>query len=424
MEYITKQIKEGVKVHYIKTDLYKTDLISVFITKKLERESVTTNTLIPAVLSRGSKTMPTQEDISKSLENLYGAEYNSGIDKTGDNHVMKFYIESLNNEFLISQEDILQQSIEKLLQIVFEPLIEDESFKKEYVELEKNKIKQLIESKIDNKDKYATERCVEEVYKGKAYGLYKYGYVEDLDKIDEHNLYDAYKKLISDSKIDIFISGNFDENAVNTMLENNHIIQQLQPRTPQYIINNETTEKKEKQEIKEVIEQKNVGQGKLVIGLDVFDNTAENRYILALYNTLLGGSANSKLFQNVREKESLAYSIGSIYIRQKNNVFIKAGINIEDYDKTVQLIKQQLEDMENGNFTEEELEKAKKLIVNGIRAIIDEQETGVTYYLGQELARENITPEQYIEKINNITKQQVQDISGKININTIYFLKN
>lgn len=424
MEYRLKEIKQGINLHFIQTNLFKTDLVAVFLTKKLSRENVTLNTLIPAVLSRGTKTMPTQEDISKTLENMYGAEFDCGIDKTGDNHVMKFYIETLNNAFLLEKEDILKETLEKMLQIIFEPLEENGQFKSEYVQSEKEKVKLLIQSKIDNKDKYAQDRCVEEMYKNELYGLYKYGYIEDLETIDSKKLYEHYKELIQSCKIDIFVSGNFDEENVKKIIENSYIIQKLQPRKPDYVINNETTENKKQSETKTIEEKLDIGQGKLVIGLDILENSEESRYAVSLYNVLLGGSATSKLFQNVREKESLAYSIGSVYLRQKNNIFIKAGIEIENYEKTVELVKEQLEQMKRGEFSDEDLAKAKDFMVFGIKSIIDEQETGVTYYLGQELAGTNITPEQYMEKVNAVTREQIEDIANKISINTVYFLRN
>lgn len=424
MKYNTTEIKKGIKAHYINTDLFKTNLIAIFVTEKLSKETVTMNTVIPAVLRRGTESMPTQEEISKTLEQLYGAEFNCGIDKTGDNHVLKFYIESLSNNYIISDENILKESLEKVLEIVFNPTLENGIFKQEYVEAEKEKIKQLIEGKIDNKDKYAIERCVEELYKGQPYGLYKYGNIEDVQKINAKNLYEQYKNLINTSKIDIFISGEFEQAEAENILKENKFIQMLAEREPNYVVNDETTEVKEQKEETEVSESLEVGQGKLVIGLDILENAKDSRYAVSLYNTILGASATSKLFQNVREKESLAYSIGSIYLKTKNNIFVKAGIEIENYEKALKLIKQQIDDMKNGDFTDEDLERAKKFIIYGVKAIIEDQEVGITYYIGQELSGCEVSPEDYIEKINAVSKEEVKNIANKVNINTIYFLKN
>ncbi len=424
MEYKNKEIKKGIKIHYIKTDLFKTDLISIFITRKLNRDTVTKNTLIPAVLTSGTKTMPTQEAINKEMENLYGAEMDCGVEKTGDNQVLKFYIESINNKYVLTNENLIEAVINKLLEIVFEPVLENGIFKSDYVEKEKVKVKQLIEGKIDNKDKYAMDRMIEEMYKGELYGLYKYGYVEDVEKINAEDLYKTYLDLIENSKIDIIISGDFHQESVENIIVNNENIKKLKDRNPDYVVNNETTEHKEAKEEKTVEESLNVAQGKLVLGLDVLDNSDDVKYILGVYNTILGGSATSKLFQNVREKESLAYSIGSRYLKQKNNIIVKAGIEIENYEKALKLIKNEIEDMKKGNFDEEDVEQAKQFITYGINAIIEDQETGVNYYISQELSGSIVSPKEYSEKISKVSKEDIVRVAQNIRINTVYFLKN
>ena len=176
MSYTTEQIKQGIKLHCIDTNKFKTNLMSVIITLPINRETITFDTVIPAVLKRGTKNLKSQEEIAKKLENMYGASFDCGIEKIGDNHVIKFYLESLNDNFIPKNDNnlIFKESIELLLDIIFNPLTENNKFKDEYVESEKNNIKLLIESKIDNKDQYALNRCIEEMYKDKPYGLYKY----------------------------------------------------------------------------------------------------------------------------------------------------------------------------------------------------------------------------------------------------------
>jgi len=145
---------------------------------------------------------------------------------------------------------------------------------------------------------------------------------------------------------------------------------------------------------------------------------------MCIYNVILGESATSKMFQNVREKAGLAYSARSTYIRQKNNIYIRAGIEIENYEKALEIIKEQLEDMKAGNFTDEEIENAKKYMVSGIKTVQDEQDSEITYYIGQELSGKITSFEEYEERIKSVTREQIEEIANKININTIYFLKD
>ena len=421
MQYKENEIKKGIKLHEIQTDKFKTNLIAVFLTMPITRENVTKNALISAVLRRGSKNMPTLAQISKDMEEMYGASFDCGIDKTGDNQVLKFYIETINDNY-ISQKDenMLKTAIEKLLEIIFNPLIESNSFKQEYIDQEKENIKRIINGKADNKARYAFDRCLEEMYKNKPYGLYKYGYIEDLEKITAESLYEYYKKMISKCKIDIFVSGNIDE--VTEMIKNNENIQKLSDRESQYILNK--IERKEKVEEKEIIEEMDVTQGKIVMGLDLHLENENQMYDTVVYNAILGGSANSKLFQNVREKASLAYTAGSNYIRYKSNIFIKCGIEIKNYQKAMEIIKKQLEDMKNGIFTDEDIANAKKGIISVIKSIDDEQDTQITYLFGHEITNINTTEDEYIKRINNVTKEDIIKVAQSIAINTVYFLKN
>lgn len=424
MPYKIQEVKRGIKTHMIETNKFKTNLFAIFLSVPLNRESVTQNALIPAVLRRGTANLKTQEEISIELENMYGATLDCGVEKTGDNQTLKFYLETLNDTFLPEQENLSKKAIELLLDVVFNPLTENRNFKKEYVDSEKKTIKRLIEGKIDNKDMYAYNRCIEEMYKNKPYGLYKYGYIEDLDKLDEKNLYEDYKKLLNEAKIDIFVSGNFGNDDIIDVINENINIVNLKPREDKHIINTEEKEKKEKVEVQTIQEPKDVTQGKLVIGLDIDFYEPDSKYAMCLYNVILGESATSKMFQNVREKAGLAYSARSTYVRQKNNIFIRAGIEISNYEKAVNIIKEQLEDMKNGKFTEEDIENAKKYMVAGIKTVQDEQDSEITYYMGQELSGKLIYFEDYINKINDVTREQIDQIAKNININTIYFLKN
>lgn len=424
MEYKKSEIKKGINLHTIKTDKFKTNLIAIFLTTKLERKSVTKNAVISALLRRGSKNMPTQEQISKELEEMYGASFDCGLDKTGDNQVLKFYIETINDKFLPqTEENMLKTAIEKIIEIVFNPLVEDEGFKKEYVEQEKNNIKQKIEGKIDNKASYSLDRCIEEMYKNEPFGLYKFGYVEDLDNINEKDLYEQYKKLIEECKIDIYVSGDINEN-IEELLNDNEDIKKLQEREAKYVTNNVNQNKKEITEEKIIIENMDVTQGKLILGLDVDLEDEELKYNTMIYNSLLGGSANSKMFQNVREKAHLAYVASSSYLRNKNNIFVRCGIEISNYEKALELIRKQIDDMKIGDFTEEEVENAKKGILAAIKLIDDEQDTQITYCFGQELSKNEVDLENYMKKIQEVNKQDVIDIANKVKVNTIYFLRN
>lgn len=414
------EIKKGITFHEIKTNKFKTNLFAIFLTLPLNRENVTKNALLTSVLRRGSKTIPSQELISKTLEDMYGAGFDCGIEKSGDYHTVKFYLEIVNNQFLPEEQTMTSQGLELLFSIAFNPYNENGALKEEYVEQEKEKLKQIIEGKIDNKGSYALERCIEEMYKDKPYGLYKYGYIEDLEKITAKDLYEYYLEMIQNCKIDIFASGELEEDIFDK-IKNNQNIQKLNERQ----INLKVEDDKEKvKEPKVITDSMEVTQGKLVIGLDVLLKKDNLSYITMLYNTILGVGANSKLFRNVREKESLAYTCSSNYLKRKQIIMIIAGIEIENYEKALEIIKEQLEEIKEGNFTDEDIQSAKNLIFATINNIEEEQDTEISYYFGQELANNEVTIEEYKNKIEQITKQEIQEVANNVEINTIYFLKD
>ena len=426
MRYTKREIKEGIKVHLIKNDNFKTDFTVVFLTIPLEKENITKNALIPAILRSGSHKYETYQKISEELEMLYGASFDCGIDKTGDNLVLKFYIESINDNYLPQINNNLEKVLEILLDIIFDPKVTNDEFEAEYIEIEKRNLEMIIKAQKDDKDQYAYDRCINIMYNNSGYGLSKYGNLEDLQAINSHNLYEQYKQLIDNAKIEIIISGDYEEEKILNYVETNELIKKLNPRKEKININKYSTEIKDKKDkANEINEELDIVQGKLVIGLDILPNElGDFRFISILYNAIFGNGVSSKLFQIVRDTESLAYTAKSEYIAQKNNIFIRCGIECQNYEKATELIKKLLEDMKNGEFSEEDITKAKDYILAGVDAINEEQDSQILFLFGQELTKMPLTIEEHKNNIQKVTKEQIVEFANKIQLNTIYFLKN
>lgn len=426
MEYIKKEIKSGVTLHLINNKNFKTDFTVIFLTMPLEKDNITKNALLPAVLRNGCKKYQSYQKIIEEMEMLYGAAFDCGVDKTGDNLVLKFFIESINDNYLPNKNNNLEKVINVLTEIIFNPQVQDNSFDETKVELEKRNLEMIINAQKDNKDFYAYDKCVKAMYKNQNYGLSKYGDKNDLPTIDNKNLYEQYKTMIDTCKIDIVVSSDFKAEEVEKIVKENELIQAIKPREEKIKINDI------KKEIKDIIknpeeikEEMDVTQGKLVIGLDILPNRFDDfRYITIVYNAIFGSGVSSKLFQIVREKESLAYTAKSEYVLQKNNIFIRCGIECEKYQKTLDLIKKLLNDMKKGDFTDDEITKAKEYILAGVDSISEEQDSQILFLFGQELSKRSITIEKYKENIKNVTRDEIIEIANKVQINTIYFLKN
>ena len=270
----------------------------------------------------------------------------------------------------------------------------------------KENLIKMIESRKDNKSLYAKDRCIEEMFENEPYSLYKYGEIEEIKKIDEKSLYEYYKELINNCKIDLFISGDSIENVKIPTIPSKEIT-----------VKNTLHNAHNKKVVKENLD---VSQGKLIIGLNVPE---KSKPAISMYNTILGGGANSKLFQNVREKASLAYSTGSSYIRRQNLILIKAGIEIENYEKALKIIQEQLEEMKKGNITEEEFTSAKQLITSSVNLIPESQEDMISYYFDQKIFEDNLDITDYKKALEEVAKEQVIEVAQKVSIDTIYFLK-
>lgn len=426
MKYIKQKIKDGVGLHLIINDNFKTDFTVIFLSIPLKKENVSENALIPAVLRSGSKKYPNYKALTEELEMMYGASFDCGIDKNGDNLILKFYIESINDKYLPEENNNLIKSLQILLDLLCNPLVENNAFKKEYVDIEKNNLELLINAQKDDKNIYAFEKCINIMYKNSGFGLSKYGNIEDVNKITPESLYKQYINLINNAKIDIFVSGNFEKEEILEEINRNELIKKIEPREES--INSNHFKNEIKEEIKnpeEIVEDMNVAQGKLVIGLDILPNDFEDfRFIAIIYNAIFGNGVNSKLFQIVREKESLAYTAKSEYITQKNNIFIRCGIECDKYPKTTELIKKLLDDMKAGNFTEEDISKAKEYIDAGIDGIEAEQDTQIIYLFGQELSKLPLTVQEYKDNIKKVKKEDIVKFANFVQINTLYFLRS
>src|SRR5574344_369196 len=422
MGYKNIKIKNGITFHEIDTDKFKTNIVAVFFTIAIDRKNITKKALITEILRRGTEKIRKKKEINEYLEEMYGANFNCGIEKRGDNQILKFYVETIDDSYsLNNEENLLEKSIKLIIDITLNPLVKENKFNKEYVEKKKENLRKIINSKIDNKSIYSYIRCVEEMYKKKPFSLYEYGYEEDLKEINETNLYEYYKELISNCKINIIISRKLNNDIVEKILFQNELIKNLNERNACYIQNSiKEIQTEAPKEVKDVMD---VSQGKLILGISS-KNKKPNIAIINIYNAILGEGANSKLFQNVREKASLAYTASSIYIKMKNAIFIRAGIKLENYEKALKIIEKQFEDMKNGVFLKKDLEAAKEIVTANLMGILDEQATEVSYMLSQELTDNKKEISELIEDIKKVTMEDVVSVAKDLEVNTIYFLTN
>lgn len=405
------------EINKIKSKKFVTNAIAIYLTTKLDKETITMNALIPEILKRGTENYKTQLDISKKLEDMYGAVFNFSREKVGNFFVMKFYINTLENRYLPEDKNLAQEGINLLSDIVFNPLKEDGVFNAKYVEQEKENRKKEIESRKDDKDAYAYSRALEELMEDNPYGSFIYGDIEHLEKIDNKNLYEYYQKLLRECKIDVFVDGfDVDEITLPEIMK-----QHGDPEFKQ--LSDEVKNKllKEVDEPKRVTDILDVTQGKIDIGLRVSD---EDKYAILVYNQILGGDANSKLFQNVREKNGLAYTVRSTYSKYNNFIMIRTGIQLENFDKCLKVIEAQLSDLQNGKITEKEIADAKECLYAVLREIDESQLATINFEYARETLADDDSIEEKEKKIKAVTIDDVIRAAKGVSVNLIYYLTN
>ena len=418
IEFKKYKTQNGLNIYYIKTDKFKTNSINLFIHNQLDHSTVTQNALLPMVLRRGSKDYPTMQDISKKLEDLYGSSFNFGVAKKGERQILHFYIDSINDKYLQSNDHLFDECIKVLNSVITNPFTENGNFKNEYVGQEKENLSNLIQGRINDKVQYAVERCYELMCAEERFGIYELGTVEDLQKIDGANLFGRYKDVVNNSEIDIMVLGDIDNEQLERLGENIN----LNPKSSNEI--DEENIKKEVKEPKTFIEDMNVNQGKLSLGFRTNINaTAPDYYALMICNSVLGGGVHSKLFQNVREKASLAYYAFARLEKFKGLMMISSGIEADNYDKTKEIILKQIGEIKKGKITEIEFQSSIKTLENAYRAMGDEAIQMTDFFLGQSILGLNDSFDTIIKKIKNVKVEDVVKVAQNIELDTIHFIK-
>ena len=413
----TLEIGKNVKLTLIPESKFKTNLISVYIQRKLDRNEVTKNALLPGILKSGCNKYKTLGQLTDREEELYGSYLHAGASKRGESQVLGFSILSVNEKYL--DEKILGQCIEFLNEIINNPLVIDGGFNEEYLNIEKEILKDSIMSIINDKGNYAMKRTNEIMFEGEPYSINGKGYIEDLDTIDRVGLYEHYKEVLKTSPIEIMIEGEFEESEVVELIKEKFQFDRGNiidiPKEEYY---------KEVEKVKEVKENMDIAQGKLVMGyrcnVDYLDE--EKYYSLLLGSRILGGGADSKLFINVREKESLCYTIYSTIQKSKSTMMVCSGIEAQNYEKTVNLVKEQVQKLKDGDITESEISNAKIAFINSLNSLNDEIGRISDFYFSQSISKNKSDLDQIKNMINKSTKEDIVEAVKNIELDTIYFL--
>jgi predicted Zn-dependent peptidase len=412
----------GITVHTIETKKYKTTSFILQIKEAIDEKNVTKRALLSFVLQSGTKDFPSSKELRSALDDLYGATLHADLSKKGENQVISIRMEVANEKFLSNSEPVLDKAFHLLSQVLLAPALENGVFKENIIKKEKRSLKQQIESIYDDKMRYANKRLLEEMYETEPYRLNVYGNENEVDAITSKELFDYYQEVIRNDKLDLYVIGDISASEMVEKVKEHFRFPEN--RSGDKVSNNRTKDEKRISEVKEIFEEQDVQQGKLHMGYRTYSTYSDDDYFaLQVFNGVFGGFSHSKLFINVREKESLAYYAASRFESHKGAVFVMSGIETANYEKAVKIIKEQHEEIKNGNITDSEFEQTKAMINNQVLETIDHP-IGLSEVLYHNVvAGTNRTIEEWIEGIKNVTKEDVVKVAKKITLDTIFFLK-
>jgi predicted Zn-dependent peptidase len=421
MEKITETIKQtnGTYFHYIPTKKYKTVTVVVKLKAPLQKKTITKRALLPYVLRQGTKRYPTKQEFQLKLDELYGASISLDGAKKGENHIISLRLEIANQKFLQDNPPILNQGLNLLHDVLFDPNSDGNQFASGVFNREKETLKQKILALKDDKMSYANMRLIDEMCKGEAYQLHVHGYMDELETITSKSLYAYYQQMIREDRMDIYIQGDLPLHRMEEIAS----IFELTPNADRNQIHREASGSIVEKSPKQVIETDQIQQAKLHIGYRTNVTFGQPEYYaLHVFNGIFGGFPSSKLFKNVREKNSLAYYAASRLESHKGLLLVFSGIAPKDFEKARDIIKNQMTAMKQGDFTSHQIEEAKAQITNQLLETLDHPQGTIEFLYQQVLADKQINPIDFIERIKQVTKEEVVAVSKKLQEDTTYLL--
>ncbi|MBO8162531.1 MAG: insulinase family protein [Brevibacillus sp.] len=410
----------GLNLHVLPAKKFKTTTIVVCIEQALSEENVTKTALLAHVLKRATARFPDSKQLREHLDFLYGAVFDVDVAKKGERQILQVYLELPQEQYLSAETALLEQAIQFVGDVLLRPYLENGVFAEKYILSEKEALRKRIESVVDDKIKYANQRITEEMCKGEPFALLVYGRVEDLPAISGENLYRYWKELIARNPIDIFVVGDVEQKQIEEYIGRHLAIERgLAKQLPPLAV------QKQVSEIREVIDQLDVTQGKLNIGCRTHVTYRDDDYpALVMANGVLGGFPHSKLFINVREKASLAYYAVSRLESHKGVLMMMAGIDAANYEKAVSIMKEQLQLVRDGNISEMELAQTKATIVNQYRELMDSARMMIEFTYNGRLSGRRRTLSELLRQIQDIGIEEIRRVADKVQIDTIYLLRD
>jgi len=417
-----RELQPGVWLRTVHTNKFKSAFLSVTLMAPLEAETAGANALLPSVLRRGSAAHPDMESLSAALDELYGGAIEPVVRQRGETQCVGLVASVLDDAYTLGGEKILEPAAALLGELLLDPCTEDGAFRADYVAGEKANLLDRIRGQINDKRTYATHRLKQLMCREEQFGVDKLGDAQQVEAITPAGLWDRYRQLLRDAQIELYYCGSAEPERVEAALR--PILSKL-PVNPDRVDPDCEIRISAGPEPQLVTEAMDVTQGKLAMGFRTGGVTCweEDYPALVMCNAVFGGTTLSKLFMNVREKLSLCYYASSSLERMKGLLLVSSGIEFQNEETAKKEILAQLEAIRRGEIEDWELEGARRTLIGGYRAALDEQGRQEEFWLGQAAAGLETPPETLCAQLETVTREQITAVAKKLELDTIYFLK-
>lgn len=408
-----------IRIHLMPTDQFKTFALSLYIGMPLSAQTVTPNALIPFVLRRGTERYPETKALREKLDSLYGAGFGFDIYKRGNQQIIQFRMDTIHDQYVQGTDDLLKESLQYLGEVLTTPVTENGGFKHKYVEEEKLTLAKRQQALVNDKIRYAAERCIAEMFQDDPYRYHPLGETNVLHTLDATTLFEHYQHMLQQASIDLYISGQTTMEKVMPLVATYFHL----PGQP--AMYSRDVRQNERNSVHRVTEKMDVAQGKLNMGLLTGITYGDKDYAAALvYNGILGAYPHSMLFMNVREKESLAYYASSRLDGHKGFLTIQSGIQFDQVKQVEAIIIKQLEALKQGQVTELQWEQTLSMLTNQLKEMKDSAFETMAFDFNNVLTQSERTIDRLIADIRNVRMEDMQRVAQQVKLDTVYFLRS
>ncbi len=411
------QIGNGIHFTAIRDSRFKTNRLSFNFILPLSKEMASANAILPFLIRKGYRGCSDYTALNQKLNQLYGANLYTDVLKSGDFQILNISISSIDDSFALEQESVSEEAADILCRLIKQPAFLQEDFDLSQFQLEKQALVDAIEAELNEKTSFAVQQMIAHMCEKEPYGLHKYGNVDSVKKLTMEMVKSAYYRMMKTAMIEIYFVGCGESEGVLSQIRNDFAALE---RTP--IDSVKSLFVPACGQVRKVEEHYNVSQAKLVIGFRVHSTDPKDIDCARLMSMLYGGTPRSKLFMNVREKLSLCYYCSSRFDRTKGILYVNSGVEFNNVKKAEEEILRQLEEIKAGNFTDEELVETKLMVADSFKTVNDSPSSMESWYLGQQFAASNASPEEEAARLNGVTREQVMDAANRTVLDTVYVL--